>query len=168
MQCHPHQKRSQNEPPMQCHPHQKRSQNEPQSWTTHISVYYCLRQLSTDVFRTHTLYSQVVEGIEMEYIINLLIMQAKGKNKIQLLHIFVYLDWAVTFCLLFVCSSGRVPTDSVTKFQDFSRTTYVFSRTLMCYKLKHFCSQVTKNWKQRWLLAFKQKTCTVRPHFSEC
>ena len=30
-------------------------------------------------------------------------------------------------------------------FQDFFRTKYVFSRTLMCYKLKHFCSQVTKN-----------------------
>ena len=30
-------------------------------------------------------------------------------------------------------------------FKDFSRTKYVFSRTLMCYKLKYFCSQVTKN-----------------------
>ena len=50
---------------------------------------------------------------------------------------------------------------SMTKFQDFSRTN-MFSRTLMCYKLRHFCCQITKLWKQRWLrlLAFKQKTCT--------
>ena len=33
---------------------------------------------------------------------------------------------------------------SVTKFQDFSRTKYVFSRTLMCYKLNIFAVRLQK------------------------
>ena len=57
-------------------------------------------------------------------------------------------DWQTISLRKMICPAGFPQTfcDKIPGlFKDFSRTKHVFSRTLMCYKLKHFCSQVTKN-----------------------